>query len=283
MFWFPCSAQVTSGMLEKDGCPLGNGRSTVSRVLFQRRELTEPHWVLGQTRWVLRKKTRWVRFAPQGTHWALSQDSVRANKRTDLKPYSPKPYSARLRSLLLSVHQCVPAVLAELSCADFIFYRLAGLPQPSLTVILLKASWHNKGVSHRFEGLLTSLKMYRCNVGYRSNIVGISRAMGPLSNRTVFTRNVPIICKATLCNACSYRHVKGLVREPEFLGRAKSPIDASVQRMRSTLAGHSAGPCGANTTPTNANRVTRIAAQRTQGLRGPNSVGLGGDMTAKEC
>ena len=51
----------------------------------------------------------------------------------------------------------------------------------------------------------------------------------------------------------------------------QSPI-ASVQRTRLTLAGHSAGPRGTNNTPTNANRAIRIAAQRTQGLRGPNSV-----------
>ena len=50
-----------------------------------------------------------------------------------------------------------------------------------------------------------------------------------------------------------------------YLRWAKSPI-ASVQRTPSTLAGHSAGPCGTNTTPTNANRAIRIAAQRTQGL-----------------
>ena len=37
-----------------------------------------------------------------------------------------------------------------------------------------------------------------------------------------------------------------------------------------------------NTTPTNANRAIRIATQRTQGLRGPISVFLGGDMTANE-
>ena len=47
---------------------LGNGRKTVSRALFQRRELTEPHWVSGQTRWVLRK-TRWVRFGTQIIGW----------------------------------------------------------------------------------------------------------------------------------------------------------------------------------------------------------------------
>ena len=62
---------------------------------------------------------------------------------------------------------------------------------------------------------------------------------------------------------------------------AKSPI-ASVQRTQSTLAGHSAGPRGTNTTLTNANRAIRIAVQRTHGLRGPNSVFLGGDMTANE-
>ena len=47
---------------------IGNGRNTVSRVLFQRKELTEPHWVLRQTRWVLRK-TRWVRFRTQIIGW----------------------------------------------------------------------------------------------------------------------------------------------------------------------------------------------------------------------
>ena len=56
---------------------------------------------------------------------------------------------------------------------------------------------------------------------------------------------------------------------------------ASVQRT-ATLASRSAVPCGANTTPTNANRAIEIAMQRTQGLRGPNSVFLGGDMTANE-
>ena len=56
----------------------------------------------------------------------------------------------------------------------------------------------------------------------------------------------------------------------------QSPI-ASVQRTQSTLAGHSASPRGMNTTPTNANRAIRIAVQRTQGLRGPNSVFLEGE------
>ena len=45
----------------------------------------------------------------------------------------------------------------------------------------------------------------------------------------------------------------------------QSPI-ASVRRTQSTLEGHSAVPCGTNTTPMNANRAIRIAAQRTQAL-----------------
>ena len=61
----------------------------------------------------------------------------------------------------------------------------------------------------------------------------------------------------------------------------QSPI-ASVQETRSTLASHSAVPRGTNTAPTNANRATRIAAQRTQGLRGRNSVSLGRDMPVNE-
>ena len=63
---------------------------------------------------------------------------------------------------------------------------------------------------------------------------------------------------------------------------ANRRLNASVQRMRSTLAGHSAGPRETKTTSTNANRAIRIAMQRSQGLRGPNSVSLGGDMTANE-
>ena len=46
----------------------------------------------------------------------------------------------------------------------------------------------------------------------------------------------------------------------------QSPI-ASAQRTQPTLAGHSAGPRGTNTTPTNANRAIRNAVQRTQGTR----------------
>ena len=57
-------------------------------------------------------------------------------------------------------------------------------------------------------------------------------------------------------------------REPWKLRWAKLPIakSLSVQRTRATLASHSAGPPGTNTTPTKANRAIRIAAQRTQGL-----------------
>ena len=87
-----------------------NGRNTVSRVLFRRRELTEPHRVLGQTRWVL-QKTRWARFGTQIIGWEeltefSPQKSVRANKThwaRCLKPYSVKPYSARFRCTRFSI------------------------------------------------------------------------------------------------------------------------------------------------------------------------------------
>ena len=55
--------------------------------------------------------------------------------------------------------------------------------------------------------------------------------------------------------------------------KRQSPL-ASVQRTRSTLAGHSAIPCGTNVELTNANRAIQIATQRTQGLRGPISAYL---------
>ena len=51
----------------------------------------------------------------------------------------------------------------------------------------------------------------------------------------------------------------------------QSPI-ASVQPTRSTLANHSAVPCGTNIKRMNANRAIWIAAQRTQGLWGLISV-----------
>ena len=54
---------------------------------------------------------------------------------------------------------------------------------------------------------------------------------------------------------------------------AKSPLPiASVQRTRPTLASHSAVPRGTNVKRMNANRASRIAAQRTQGLWGLISV-----------
>ena len=57
----------------------------------------------------------------------------------------------------------------------------------------------------------------------------------------------------------------------------QSPI-ASVQRKRSTLAGHSAVPRGTKVARI---RAIRIAAQRTQGLRGLVCV-FEGDMTSNE-
>ena len=77
------------------------------------------------------------------------------------------------------------------------------------------------------------------------------------------------------CLAGSKVRVNSLGRSAEIQAildgpNRKSPI-ASVQRTRSALAGHSASPRGTNTAPTNAHRAIRIAVQRTQGLRGPNS------------
>ena len=73
-------------------CKIGNGRNTVSRVLFRRRELTEPHWVPGQTRWVLRK-TRWVRLFTQILGWEeltefSPRNSVRAKRLTEFGVWS---------------------------------------------------------------------------------------------------------------------------------------------------------------------------------------------------
>ena len=65
------------------------------------------HWVLRQTRWVLRsKKTQWVlrkhkKNRLKGTHWALSPELGEAQETywvRCLKPCSPKPYSARFRT-----------------------------------------------------------------------------------------------------------------------------------------------------------------------------------------
>ena len=64
---------------------IGNGRDTVSRVLFQKRELAEIFW---QTLWVLRR-TRWVRVCTQIIGWEeltdfTPQNSVRARKLAEL-------------------------------------------------------------------------------------------------------------------------------------------------------------------------------------------------------
>ena len=86
---------------------LGNGRNTVSRVLFRRRELTEPHWVLGQTQTVSSAKNSvssllHTNSRLRGTHWVLSQE-VGEGQRTHWvwcsNPCSPKPYSARFRQM----------------------------------------------------------------------------------------------------------------------------------------------------------------------------------------
>ena len=51
----PIKTKLNTG--NDSSSPVGSRRNTVSRVLFRRKELTEPHWVvLQQARWVLRKK-----------------------------------------------------------------------------------------------------------------------------------------------------------------------------------------------------------------------------------
>ena len=70
---------------------LGNGRNTYCFESSVRRERTEPHWALRQTRWVL-PKTRWVRFGIQimtnnrlrVAHWALSPELGEGQKLTEL-------------------------------------------------------------------------------------------------------------------------------------------------------------------------------------------------------
>ena len=67
---------------------LGNGRNTVSRVLFRRREITEPHWVLGQT--------RWVRFGTQIIGWEeltefSPRNSVSPKKLTEFGVWNRTP------------------------------------------------------------------------------------------------------------------------------------------------------------------------------------------------
>ena len=77
---------------------------------------------------------------------------------------------------------------------------------------------------------------------------------------TVVGRTPRGSCNRTLLTRVLRRFFKGLDGQ-----NRQSPI-ASVQRMRSTLASHSAVPHGANVKRMNANRAIRIAAQRTQGL-----------------
>ena len=87
----------------------------------RRRELTEPHWVLRQTRWVLRKKNSvsslWhTNNRLKGTHWAPSPELGEGQKThwvRCLKPCSPKAYSAgsRCKAYNLS-NRCVWAFLA---------------------------------------------------------------------------------------------------------------------------------------------------------------------------
>ena len=89
----------------QSGLCLGNRRNIVLRVLFRRRELTEPHWVLGQTWWVL-QKTRWDRFVTQIIGWEeltefSPRNSVRAIKLTEFGVWN-----RTLRNRIRPVSEC---------------------------------------------------------------------------------------------------------------------------------------------------------------------------------
>ena len=75
------------------------------------------------------------------------------------------------------------------------------------------------------------------------------------------SQNWPIFltCWADLLSQLHRKHRE----RSNFDGQNRQMPIASVQRTQSTLASHSADPCGTNATPTNANRVIRIAVQRT--------------------
>ena len=51
---------------------------------------------------------------------------------------------------------------------------------------------YQRGVSHRFGGVLISLKVSR-DMGYRSDSIAISRDMGPLSENQLQAQNQEII------------------------------------------------------------------------------------------
>ena len=63
-----------------------------------------------------------------------------------------------------------------------------------------------------------------------------------------------------------YTHTPQFSLQNNLDGQTRQSSMGSVERTQATLAGHSSAPRGMNTTETNANRMIRIAAQRTQDL-----------------
>ena len=139
-----------SHFLKPRACLLGNGRSTVSRVLFRRRELTEPHWVSGQTWWVLRK-TRWVRFGTQIIGWEeltelAPRNSVSPKKLTEfgvwnralrnrIRPVSDLRSPPPVRSIRFAPPiSCFPKVLRCLVLPSVGFGKRSLLAKGSKTV-----------------------------------------------------------------------------------------------------------------------------------------------------
>ena len=159
---------------------LGNGRNTVSGVLFRRRELTEPHWVLRKTQWVLRK-TRWVRFGTQIIGWEeltelAPRNSMSPEKLTEFGVWNRTPRN-RIRPVskvripatpwftrFLFWDQLLPLKTVERSTASkFHFARLmpsnppktqASLPHSVTTLFGL--AWSSPGLARSSPGLARS-------------------------------------------------------------------------------------------------------------------------------
>ena len=101
--WLAISVRQTSKLWRIEFCDGPNALFNKRPVCGVPRELTEPHWVWGQTRCVLRK-TRWVRFVTPIIGWEeltefSPRNSVRAKKLTEFDVWNREPY---LRDRFLS-------------------------------------------------------------------------------------------------------------------------------------------------------------------------------------
>ena len=129
---------------------MGNGRSTVSRVLFQRRELTEFCGKLGEFCGKLGEfcKTRWVRFGTETIGWEeltefSPRNSVRAKKLTKFGVWNRalrnrvRPVSEYNLSLILfctKPHWKDPTVLKIPRDSDLLHHSVF-TPAPAFTTV----------------------------------------------------------------------------------------------------------------------------------------------------